>query len=149
MLTSIYTLLLGNYTFNGPQPEDKSTRFLIRTGMMTDLIFDDYNTVVLFTNKFGSLHFVSCGSRGFEGLQIDQLLSVFETNVWKCMLVIGVSLIVTMNLLRGSLCPFNSLDKITGLVKFMREQSIPYPEKNLYLNHSDYSLLELFWQDLS
>lgn len=127
--------MLGHVTANpGPfvkicSQEICKTHLLYRRGYLEESLFNDENVALRLKNKFGSLRFVSCGSRGLESLQIEQFVSVYENNVWKFILAVLVLITVVMNFLRGSIFPLHSVTKITCLIKVLLEQSDPFPER--------------------
>ncbi len=125
---SVLVHLLGNFTV--PYSDEKCSWCLLdRVLKVDESNFDDRNNALRLENKFGSFRFVSCGTKGFESLKIAQFVSVFETNVWKWILAVAIVLINIMNLLRGSLCPINSLEKLTCLIKVILEQGDPFPAR--------------------
>ncbi len=132
---SVFKHLLGNYTF-APTKYIKYDDFfrsklalLTRKGNLEESFFDNQNVALRFKNKFGSLRFVSCGSRGLESFQLYQFVSVFEANVWAWLLVFGVFLTVVMNVLKGSTCLVNLSYKGICLIKVVLEQGDPFPGK--------------------
>ncbi len=132
--TSVVQNLLGNYTFEWSQAHNTlflkcNAHLLLRSADMKESLFDDQNVALRFENKFSSLRFVSCGSRGLESLQFHQFVSVFQSNLWVGMLTAAIVQIVAMNMLRGSICPLNSIEKIICLIKVMLEQSDPFSER--------------------
>ncbi len=127
---SVFAHLLGNHT------NDDKYNFLYwghlrtRSIELVESIFDDKNVALHFQNKFGSLRFVSCGSRGFEDLQIERFVSVFEKKIWNFMLAVAIALTIVMNILRGSMClGLYSLDKVICLIMVVLEQGNPFPER--------------------
>lgn len=137
--TSIFKHLLGNMTTEPPPQIFLDVFFhhskvhlflcLTKTIIVQDSLFDDRNVAFSVENKFGSLRFVSCGSRGYEYLHIKQLVLVFEISIWKWLLAFSSLLLVTMSLLRGSMCSLNLTNKFTCLLKVLLEQGDPFPAR--------------------
>ncbi len=126
--TSLFTHLLGNHSI---VDSPKWNYLTPRSVVLADSIYELFINVALhFQNKFGSLRFVSCGARGFEYLQINQFVAIFENRIWTCILIVAILLTITMNVLTGSMClRLNSLDKVVCLIMLVLEQGNPLPER--------------------
>ncbi len=135
---SVLKHLLGNVTTK-PGPHDakfyeiRVLYFLERNIILKETLYDNRNSALGVEHKFGSLRFVSCGSRGLGNLQIKQFVAVFETYVWKWLLVFALILLVNMNLLKGSLCSLKLLEKLICLIKVLVEQGDPFPGRFIKL----------------
>ncbi len=136
--TSVFAHLLGNHTTVIENLAEKQSsigtdvwNYLTpRSGCLAESLFYDPNVALHFQNKFGSLRFVSCGSRGLEDLQIGQFVSVFENKIWKCMLAVAIILTIAMNVLSGSMfLRLYTLDKVICLIMVVLEQGNPFPER--------------------
>lgn len=132
--TSVLKVLLGNSSpvddkFNIFRDANKKTRLLIRQVKLHEFPVSYPNAALQVENKFASLRFVSCGSRGLENLQFEQFLAVFDCKVWYSIIASGIISLMAMNLLRGNRCWFFSFDKILCLVKVLLEQGDAFRER--------------------
>lgn len=129
---SVFKHLLGNATRElskyGKKCRWACTLYkAARNGLLAETFHDERSAALYLENKFGSLRFVSCGSRGLESLRLEQFVAVFEITLWKWILGVEVLLIVSMNLIRGSMLPLNLLDKAVCIIKVLLEQGDPFP----------------------
>ncbi len=121
---SIYAIFMGNltiYHWNYDAIDFK------RLANIDEAEYEEYDLILRVRNTFGSLHFVSCGSRGVEPFPFSQFISVFEWQVWLCILISVVLLSIAMLKLCKTVKSIVLMTGPLSIFKILVEQGDPFP----------------------
>ncbi len=137
----LYMWLLGNVT----EREDfELEKFGLlsgykQNGMLLDVPFESQESSLTVQNTFGTLRFISCGSKGLEPFPFVQFVSVFEINVWKWIFIAAFAVCFCIVHFAGRAFAYCS-GIIICFIKVLLEQGDPFPQRLTNLTQFRYVL---------
>ncbi len=126
----LYMWLLGNVTNHDRVKLEKFGVIFDykQDGMILDVPFESQESSLVVQNTFGTLRFITCGSKGLEPFPFVQFVSVFESCVWKWIFVTAVAVCFCVVHFAGRAFA-NSSIIIMCFVKVLLEQGDPFPQR--------------------
>lgn len=78
-------------------------------------------------DKLTSLHFISCGAKGIEGLLFSEFFAVFHKHIWLGLIITVLVTLICLKIVSKRANLINTLGKLLYFVKIFLEQGDPFP----------------------